>query len=294
MSDSDELHRFLFERLGIRGERVRLGTAWRNIRALQAYPEPVGRQLGEALAGVVMLSSTLKYQGSLILQLQGTGPVHTVVAQSTHDRAIRGLARWHPEAEAALQGSAVPFAELLGSGRLVMTLYNEGSEPYQGIVAIEGDSVAASIESYFRQSEQLATRLWLAADEQHAAGLFLQELPREGGLAIDWERVALLAGTVTTRELLDLDTETLCRRLFHEQALRLFEPEPVRFACGCSRERISLTLRLLGEAELTAAQGDSQNITVDCEFCGRRYVFDAVDLGAILHGADSLDPPMPQ
>jgi molecular chaperone Hsp33 len=285
MDSSDSLHRFVFERLGIRGERVRLDHAWQEIQSCHTYPESVLPHLGSALAGVVMLSASLKYRGSLILQLQGAGPLQTVVAQSTHDRRIRGLARWE----------AVPpplsLADAMGPGRLVLTLYNEGSEPYQGIVLLEGQDVAGAIENYFRQSEQLATRLWLTADAAGAAGLLLQELPTSGGLSIDWDRVIALANTVTPTELLELETEALCRRLFHEEELRLFPPEPVRFACACSRERIASTLRLLGREEVQAALGTGEALTVDCEFCARVYRFDAVDLEAILLGAVPLSDP---
>jgi molecular chaperone Hsp33 len=273
----DRLQRFLFERLGIRGEHVVLADSWQTVLARHEYPASVRGHLGEALAGVVMLSSTLKYSGSLILQLQGQGPLHTVVAQATHDRRLRGLARWH---EVPPPGD---LTQTMGDGRLVLTLYNDGSEPYQGIVPLEGRDVAGAVEGYFQRSEQLATRLWLAADGERAAGLLLQELPRQGGLALDWERVTLLAGTITTEELLGLSSLELCRRLFHEEEVRLFEPEPVRFSCGCSRERIIATLRLLGEEELEAACAASEDdaVTVDCEFCNQQHRFDRVDLASL-------------
>lgn len=276
----DRLQRFLFERLGIRGEHVVLADSWQSVRARHAYPEAVLPHLGQALAGVTMLSATLKYRGSLILQLQGEGPLHTLVAHASHDRHLRGLARWR---ETPVPGS---LGEIMGQGRLVLTLYNEGAEPYQGIVPIEGEGVSGAIEGYFQRSEQLATRLWLAADGERAAGLLLQELPREGGLAPDWERVTLLAATLRPEELLGLSAWELCRRLFHEEEVRLFDPEPVRFACGCSRERIMETLRLLGAAEIEAASAASSEgaLIVDCEFCNQRYRFDAGDLGGLFPG----------
>jgi len=285
----DRLQRFLFERLGIRGEHVVLADSWQNVRARHDYPPGVLPHLGQALAGVVMLSATLKYRGSLILQLQGAGPLHTLVAQASHDRQLRGLARWR---EAPDPGS---LAQAMGSGRLVLTLYHEGAEPYQGIVPIEGEGVSGALEGYFERSEQLATRLWLAADGERAAGLLLQELPRQGGLAPDWERVTLLASTIRPEELLGLSSWDLCRRLFPEEDLRLFDPEPVRFACSCSRERIVNALRLLGAAELEAActASGEDGLTVDCEFCNLRYRFDREDLGALFRELQAQPGPAP-
>jgi len=273
----DRLQRFLFERLGIRGEHVVLADSWQDVRARHHYPEGVLTHLGEALAGVVMLSATLKYRGSLILQLQGEGPLHTLVAQASHDRSLRGLARWREDPPTGR------LSEVMGDGRLMLTLYNEGAEPYQGIVPIEGEGVSGAIEGYFARSEQLATRLWLAADGERAAGLLLQELPRQGGLAPDWERVTVLAATIRPEELLGLSSWDLCRRLFHEEEVRLFDPEPVRFACSCTRERIEQTLQLLGVAEVEAACAASgeDTLIVDCEFCNQRHRFHRADIAAL-------------
>lgn len=273
MADQDTLRRFIFEELGIRGELVRLDASWQAVLERHDYPALVQTQLGQALAAAVLLSATLKFEGALILQVQSQGPLHTLVAQATHRRTVRGLARWREDPAPA--GSSLP--QIYGEGRLVLTLQNEGAEPYQGIVGLEGANLAEAIQTYFTRSEQLPTRLWLAADGEHAAGLFLQELPGSQGIKEDWERVSLLAGTVTERELLHLPGEQLLYRLFNEEEVRLFDPEPVAFRCTCSRERIKDVLRNLGREELEAGLKEEGGLEVGCEFCNRRYHFDAVD-----------------
>lgn len=275
MNGNDSFQRFLFEDLGIRGEWVRLDASWRAIRAHHDYPPAVGSQLGQALAAAVLLSGTIKFKGSLILQAQSSGPLRTLVAQATHTRTIRGLAHWEGSVEAG------PLEQVFGSGRLVLTIQSEGADPYQGIVALEGNRLADAIQSYFALSEQLATRLWLAADGERAAGLFIQELPsgqkREGG----WERVGFLADTVTEAELLRLPAEELLYRLFNEEKVRLFEPEPVSFRCNCSRERIEGVLLAMGRQEVESVIEERGALEIDCEFCNRHYHFDRVDIGAL-------------
>ena len=280
MTDQDSLRRFIFEGLGVRGELVRLDASWQAVLARHAYPETVRSQLGQALAAAVLLSATIKFQGSLILQAQGDGPLHTLVAQATDRRTLRGLARWHGDAP---QGGNL--AEIYGTGRLVLTLQNEGAEPYQGIVGLEGSNLADALQTYFDHSEQLPTRLWLAADGDRATGLFLQELPGQREEGDGWNRICLLAGTVTERELLLLSGEELLYRLFHEEDVRLFEQEPVSFRCSCSRERIESVLRSMGRGELEAGLEEAGKVEVGCEFCNRRYRFDAVDVQALLTDA---------
>jgi molecular chaperone Hsp33 len=275
MSEYDSFQRFLFEDLGIRGELVRLDSSWEAVRTHHAYPPVVAAQLGQALAAVVLLSATIKFKGSLILQAQSSGPLKTLVAQATHNRSIRGLAHWEGPVD---EGN---LAEIYGAGRLVLTIQNEGSEPYQGIVALEGSGLAEAIQTYFTLSEQLATRLWLAADQQRAAGLFIQELPSGQHSAGDWERIACLAETVTNTELLQLPAEELLYRLFNEEQVRLFEPEPVVFRCSCSRERIEGMLLSMGRQEVQGIVEDQGAVEVDCEFCNRHYHFDRVDVGAL-------------
>jgi molecular chaperone Hsp33 len=267
----DTLHRFLFEGLGVRGELVCLDAAFQAVLARHPYPGPVQRPLGEALASVLLLTATLKFEGRLTLQAQGSGPIRTLVVQGTHRGTVRGLARWRGD---------VPHADLqgqFGGGHLALTLEPERGERYQGIVPLEGAGIGAAIEAYFGHSEQLPTRLWLAVDGARAVGLMLQRLPGTAMDADGWDRTVTLADTVEPQELLTLHVRNLLRRLFHEEDVRLFDPEPVAFRCGCTRGRIAETLRALGEREIDAIIAEQGDIAVTCEFCNRDYRFDAVD-----------------
>lgn len=273
VSTPDLLHRFLFEHAAIRGEHVFLDASWRAVLDRHSYPPAVRNLLGELMAAAALLSATLKFTGSIILQIQGEGPVRLLVVEATSERTLRGMAQWEtlPETHAP--------AGLIGNGRFVITIDpREGGQRYQGIVGIEGDSVAAMLENYLRRSEQLESRLWLAADAEHAAGLLLQRLP--GGHDEDedaWNRASRLGSTVTTAELLSLPGRDILHRLFHEEDLRLFEPEPVRFACTCSRERVVAMLRMLGYAEVQSILREQGNVDVHCEFCNKQYKYDPVD-----------------
>ena len=275
MSDYDSFRRFFFEDLGIRGEWVRLDDSWEAARAGTSYPLSVEAQLGQALAAVVLLSGTIKFQGSLILQIQSTGPLTTLVAQATHSRTIRGAACWKDP----IEGDTLP--EVFGEGRMVLTIQNQNNPPYQGIVALEGNTLAQAIEVYFTRSEQLPTRLWLFADHQRAGGLFIQALPEHTGTREDWNRVNFLADTLTKAELLNLPSEVLLYRLFNEERVRLFEPETVVFRCGCTRERVEQVLIALGLGDVGDLLDQDSPVRVCCEFCNRDYQFDRVDIAAL-------------
>lgn len=287
-ADNDYLYRFLFEQFGVRGEFVRLGASWQAVRDRHDYPPSVEQPLGSALSAVLLLSGTIKFKGSLVLQLQGDGLVQALVAQATEQRTVRGMARFDPLLR---NGETVDRDSLLGNARLVLTAEAPNGERYQGIVPVEGGDVAAAVEGYFVQSEQLPTRLWMAAGSTAAAGLFLQRLP---GAADDddedWRRVCMLAETITEQELLTLDTRELLHRLFHEEDLRLFEPEPVAFRCGCSRERIGDALVSLGEGELAQILEETGSIEVDCEFCNAHYSFDTVDIASLFAHVTAESP----
>lgn len=288
-SDSDYLYRFLFEHTRVRGELVHLDASWRAVLERQAYPQVVRDLLGQAMAAATLLSATIKFDGFLQLQLQGDGPVSLLLVEVTAGRTVRGLASWSGEVP---EGS---LRHQVGAGRLAITIdAGAAGERYQGLVAIEHDTIAAALESYFAQSEQLATRLWLAAGPERASGMLLQQLP---GFASheedeDWNRDVLLGGTVTAAELLELSARELLHRLFHEEDLRLFEPEPVSFRCSCSRARIETMLRALGYDEMRAILEEQGDVSVNCEFCSQRYVFDAVDIEQLF--AAAAQPEVPQ
>jgi len=291
MADTDSIARLLFEHTAIRGNLVHLDASWRAVLDTHPYPPGVRVHLGQALAAVALLSATIKFDGSLILQVQGCGPLRTLVVQATSARTLRGIARWEGEVPVGAD-----LAACCGTGRLVLTIERGAGEPYQGIVPLTGAGVAEALEHYFESSEQLPTRLWLAADDQRAAGLLLQRLPgthrdpdqskdqhadQRDDQEEDWRRVGLLAATVTPGELLGLNTLDLLHRLYHEEDVRLFESEPLAFRCGCSRSRIEDMLRTLGEHEVQSMVAEQGAVTVTCEFCNRTYHLDAVDAGQL-------------
>lgn len=281
MQQEDILRRFVFEDLGVRGLWVRLATSWQTARQHQQCPEVVQLQLGQALAAVVMLSSTIKFKGSLILQAQGEGPITTLVAQATHDLKIRCLAKSHEVVE---QGT---LPDMFGDGRLVITVSSENAQPYQGVVLLQGNDLSFALENYFAQSEQLNTRIWLASDKRQATGLLIQQLPSYNQPSDDWNRIVMLASTVTQHELQSLTCETMLYRLFNEENVRLYEGEPVSFDCSCSRSKIENALRMLGREELDSVLVERDLIEVNCEFCNRHYHFDKVDVEQLLRRVNS-------
>jgi molecular chaperone Hsp33 len=279
MSEHDTLRRFIFEALPVQGRHVPLDASWRAALERQDYPAPVRALLGEAMAAAALLSATLKFDGNITLQVQGTGPVYLLVVQCTSDLNLRGLARWNGEL------TQPGFRELIGDGRLVMTIEQRGkTERYQSIVPLEGETLSTSLESYFVRSEQLATRLWLTAGDASASGMLLQMLPDKQGDTDAWQHVTVLSDTLKQTELAGLSAQEILHRLYNEDDVRLFEGAPVAFRCQCSRERIEDTLRGLGHGEVQSILKEQGRVDVDCEFCGRRYSFDVVDVESLFSG----------
>ncbi len=276
MKEQDCLRRFLFEELGVRGEWVRLQKSWQQTKQHQQLSDVVQEQLGQAIAAAVLLSATIKFDGSMILQTQGNGPLKVLVAQCTHNRKIRGLAR------SAADVSAGTVSEMMGEGQLVITVEPKQGEPYQGIVSLQGEALADVISNYFLQSEQLETLVWLFADETQVAGLFIQQIPAQENAEDDWGRISALANTVTKNEMMTLDCEEMLYRLFNEEKIRLFDTEPVEFECSCSRQKIETTLVSLGREELEEILQERDTVDAGCEFCGAQYSFDRIDVENLL------------
>jgi len=313
MHDRDCLHRFLFEHLPIRGHIVHLDAAWRALLEHRDYPVAVRDMLGEAVAASVLLSATLKFDGTLSLQLQGDGPVHLLLAQCTNELAVRAVARYQEAPEIHDARSTLPV--LAGTGRLMVTLENEDlSQRYQGIVALDQSRLAGCLQRYFEESEQLPTRLWLHADERGVSGILLQRLSddsvaqRTGAdnlrvptgaqrivgpdrAAVDdaWRRVQLLADTLTPGELRTLTDREILHRLFAEDDVRVFESAPVSFRCRCSRERVVAMLRGIGVEEARGVLAERGHVEVVCDFCNRAYRFDAVDVEQIFAAATAAE-----
>lgn len=285
--ETDRLRRFLFENAPLRGHWVRLSQSWLEARRHQDLPAPALALLGESLAAAALVSASLKFKGTLTLQLLGSsGAVSMLVAQATDARTLRGVAQ---VVDDALERGAA-FHEQISGGRLVVSVeQGEGIAPWQGVVPLDGDSLAECLAHYFDVSEQLPTVLVLAANADSAGGLLLQKLPAPAGqgeaaaaAAQDlWEQAIALLGTLGGDELLQVDPELLLRRLFGAHDLRLFEAERVAFACRCDRERVRALLRGLGRAEIESILEEQGAVTVTCEFCRKPYRFDAVDAASL-------------
>ena len=285
MSQQDQRQRFLFPDSDIRGEIVRLEASVAPVLSARAYPMVVQGLLAESLAAVVLMTGTLKFEGRLSLQAQGNGAVSLLLAEATNDGGIRGLARFSDQVPT---GEQPHLHELIGSnGVMAITIRPDRGSQYQGVVPLEGTTLAACLEDYFRQSEQLPTRLWLAGGNGRAAGLLLQRLPDRVAdheyNAATWQHVITLADTLSMEELLDLPAETVLHRLFHETPPQVTPPTPLRFQCTCSREKVANTLLSLGRAELQAILDEQGSATVSCDFCSKDEHFDRVDLDQLIH-----------
>jgi molecular chaperone Hsp33 len=295
MARTDTLRRFLFERYPFRGQLVHLGPAWQAMMEHHDYPAQVRDSLGEAVVAAALLSSTLKYDGLLSLQLRGEGPMHLMLVECTDGLAMRAVARFRDPPDTR------DLRLLSGNGTLTVTVESgDSANRYQGIVPLAGDSMGDCLRAYFEHSEQLPTRLWLRADGHSASGLLLQRLPvtarpsgvtesGAGGVSEEeiedaWRRVQLVADTVTADELAQLEDRDLLRRLFAEDDVRMFQSAPVFFRCRCSHERVGNMLKALGRAEVDSVLEEFGQVEVRCEFCSRAYRYDPVDCAVLFAG----------
>ena len=285
MNNSDQSQRFLFEDHPIRGQHVSLDQSWQEI-AQQGGLEGRGLSLlGEALVVVALLVDTLKIEGSVTLQIRGTGPLELLVVEANSKHEIRGTARQVGEID-----EQADLQQIFGSDVLVITIKAEGAEPHQGIAPLRGINLSDALEYYFATSEQLPTHFCLTCDAKNASGMLIQKIP--GKLKDDdaWDRVLHLAATVTDDELQRLALGDLLRRLFNEETLRLFDSRTIKFACSCSRERTAAMLLSLGKAEASEILESEGEISVSCEFCSANYSFDQIDVEQVF-GEGGAAPP---
>ena len=298
----DTLQKFIFDNAAVRGELVELPATWQAICERHDYPPAVRQVLGQMVAAAALLSANLKFNGAIIMQIHGDGPVRLLVAECDAQLRLRATAKLAPDAELADDISLNAMLNANHKGRFVITLdpadKMPGQQPYQGIVPLDGADMATVIENYMLRSEQLDTKLWLAADHQVARGLLLQKLPRQGGkhdqaeaLSEEdeletWNRAVTLASTLKPEEMLQADITTLMQRLYWEETIRVFDPVHPSFHCSCTREKVGNMLKLLGRAEVDAALNDLGQLGINCDFCGKHYGFDAVDC-AQLFASDS-------
>ena len=314
---TDELKKFVFDAAPVRGELVRLEGTWQEVLRRRHYPAPVSTLLGEMMAAAALLSANLKFNGALVMQLHGDGPVRMVVVECNSDLSMRATAKIAEGAEIADDATLASMVNVHGHGRFAITLDPHdklpGQQPYQGIVPLADEngplsSMTEVLEHYMQASEQLDTRLCLAADNKVASGMLLQRLPSYGGAMegrpdrepaqvgetgqplhkdvqeqdLDtWERVCQLGKTLRREELLEQPVDTLIKRLYWEEmeaaGIRMFEPLTPHFRCSCSRLRVGAMLRTLGQPEIDSILEERGKVEIDCEFCGQHYSFDTVD-----------------
>ena len=314
----DSLIRFMFEKYQVRGQIVRLESAWTQVA--QRHHRHEGRdlaptvrdRLGELSAAGLLLAASLKFDGGLVLQIQGAGPVALFVVECESNGTYRATVKLRPGAHVPHDASLADLVNQQDGGRFAVTLVpghsarSAGADsprtrppstsravlaaPYQAIVPFEGDTVAEVLERYMERSEQIPTRLWLAADDHAAFGLLLQRMPQQGGkLPADfdedgWRRVTTLAQTLTREEMLSLPVEAILQRLFWECPMTPLERRHPAFACTCSRDKVGAMLRMLGQSEVDSILAERGEVAVTCEFCNNDYRFDAVDSAQLFYG----------
>lgn len=286
MAHQDQMHRYLFENYAVRGELVNLSETWREIVSGHDYPQPVQQLLGELLVATSLLTATLKFEGDITVQLQGDGALTLAVINGNNRQEMRGVAR--------VQGEIAPgstLKEMVGNGYLVITISPEKGERYQGVVGLEGDTLAACLEDYFMRSEQLPTRLFIRTGEHEgqvgAGGILLQVLPAQDTDKEDFNHLATLTETIKTEELIGLPANEVLWRLYNQEEVTIYEPQNVSFKCTCSRERCGEVLRTLPQEEVDQILQEDGQIDMHCDYCGSHYIYDAVDIAAIRNDSGS-------
>ena len=289
MAQHDQLHRYLFENYAVRGELVTVSGSLQHILENHDYPQPVKMILGELLVATSLLTATLKFAGDITVQLQGDGPMSLAVINGNNRQEMRGVAR--------VQGEVPDDADLktlIGNGYLVITIAPEEGERYQGVVGLEGDTLAECLEDYFMRSEQLPTRLFIrtgVVDGKAAAGgMLLQVLPAQDTQANDFEHLATLTDTIKLEELTTLPANDVLWRLYHEEEVTLYDPQDVEFKCTCSRERCAGALRTLPDEEIDSILAEEGEIDMHCDYCGNHYLFNSMDIAEIRNNASPADP----
>lgn len=289
MTGQDTLSKFIFKHTPMKGGAVKLTTAWKAMRHYQQWPLSVTRLVGEMTAGSILLASSLKFEGLLIMQVQGDGPVRLAIVEVRNGLLVRATVKMN-ETEAVDDAMGLKaLVNAHGKGRCAIMLdpkdRRDGEPLYQGVVPLTGETMADALMGYMQQSEQIHTKLWLAADEESAAGLMLQQMPDFGGKDEELKndddsvnRIETLAATITDEELLTLTPQEVTHRLFWEEAPEYFEPLEPKFACTCSREKIEAMIRNLGEVEALQIVKDEGKLEVTCDFCGRTESFSAEDI----------------
>lgn len=308
-NNNDTLQKFIFDNAAVRGEFVEISSTWREIQQRHSYPPAVKTVLGEMVAAAALLSANLKFNGAIIMQIHGDGPVRLLVVECDSELRMRATAKVAEGVSVADDASLTELLNPGGKARFVITLdpadKMPGQQPYQGIVPLDGDDMATVIENYMLRSEQLDTRLWLAADDSVSRGLLLQKLPRHSGKDDQvkqvseadeletWNRAVMLASTLKQEELLSTDIQTLMNRLFWEETIRVFDPAHPQFHCSCTREKVGNMLKMLGREEVDGALDELGQLAINCDFCGKHYAFDKVDCAQLFVGDTPVEVLIP-
>jgi molecular chaperone Hsp33 len=278
----NEIQRFSFDNSNVRGERVLLNDAYQEIIKRKEYPLGLEKLLGEFVAAIALLRDIVKIDGVLSIQAKGNGFLSTLMTECDEQQNLRGIAQWDDNQEVP---EIISLKDVLKGGYLAITIQPRNGQRYQGIVEIVGDTLSECLEQYFSQSEQLPSRVWLAANGAQCGGLFLQRLPEEQAKEGDedaWERLTHLASTVKEDELLGLETGELLHRLYHEEEVRLYDTKVMQFGCSCSRQRTLDAVMSLGTEEIRELLIEQGSVKVDCQFCAEKYEFTEDDLVDLL------------
>ncbi len=302
---SDQLKKYLFEDHTVRAQVVSIRDTWQEIQARHDYPPAVRKLLGELVAASALLAANIKFNGTVVLQLQGDGPIGLIVVECHADLGMRATVKLRDEQTVPEDSTFQSLLNSGGNGRFSVMLDPQdrqpGQHPYQGIVALVGNSVAEALEHYMSASEQLQTRLWLACDEQCAAGLLLQQLPKQGGKGVQddesfaqespdpdtWQRAQTLADTIKQEELLTIAPDTVIRRLYWQEDLRAYEPMPISYRCTCSREKVADVLLKLGKDEVDDILAEQGRVQINCDYCVKSFNFDPVDCAELFANASA-------
>lgn len=276
--NNNSIQRFLFKELNIRGQVIQLNEAWQSMIQDRHYPDPIRQLLGKLTAFSVIMANGMKHTGKITLQVQGSGPITLLVVEVTHDLKIRGVAKTNE----TIQEQA-SLDELLGDGQILVTLENiQTNHHFQSYVDRSGDNIEAAFENFLSQSEQLPSKIWLAASDEALGGVLIQKMPESDELDADgWDRIHSLTTTVTDEELAQLDSETLLHRLFHEETVELFEPQTIHYECPEDKERVTDMLKSLGEEEVRRILEEQGEIVIHNEMCNFHMRFNQEDVDAL-------------
>lgn len=279
----DILNRYLFENLHARGESVNLSQTYQDIVALHDYPQGVKQLLGELVAATCLLTATLKFEGEIAVQLQGDGPIGYLAVNGNNRQEMRGIARM------ASETNATALKDLIGKGNMIITIRPTDGEPYQGVVALEQDTLAECLAHYFEVSEQIPTKIWLFTDEKTAqiAGTLIQLLPDSGEKEqqqADFEHLCQLTNTIKPEEIFSLASEDLLYRLYHQEEVRIFEPQAVSYKCSCSEDKCLSTISQIDPSELESIIAEQGSVSMTCDYCMTTYKFERPQLAQFIDG----------